>query len=133
MEDQIVPCHSLWGQICVGFIYSFSHNCFQLQAKGIRLAMATSTQNCCKLLTSVEMPQVDTYNNVLPEFPSPLRYRETDILTDGVDKMFCLFSFFSVWLISGKLSNSYESFSVDILSISSMVGGKAFLSKICML
>ena len=79
------------------------------------------------------MSQVDTYKNVLPEFPSPLRYRETNILTDGVDKMFFLFLFFSVWLISGKLSSSYESFSVDILSISSMVGGKAFHSKICML
>ena len=101
MEDQIVfPCHNLWGQICVGFIYSFSHSCFELQAKGIRLVVAESIQNCCKLLTSVEMSSGDTNKNVLAEFPSSLRYCVTNILTDGVDKTFCPFTFFSVRLIS---------------------------------
>ena len=43
LKDQIVfPCHILRGQIFVGFIYSFSHNCFELQVKGIRLTMAES-------------------------------------------------------------------------------------------
>ena len=102
MEDQIVfPCHNLWGPIiCVGFIYSFSHSCFELQAKAIRLAMAESIQNYCKLLSSVEISQAGTNKNVLAESPSSLRYRATNILTDGVDQTFCRFPFFSVWLIS---------------------------------
>ena len=99
MEEQIVfPCHNLWGQICVGFIYSFSHSC--LQAKGMQLTMAESIQNCCKLLTSAEMSHGDTNKNVLTEFWLFLIYCATNILTDGVGKAFCPFTFFSVWLIS---------------------------------
>ena len=64
--------------------------------------MAESIQNCCKLLTSVEMSQDDTNKNVLADFPSSLRYCATNILTDGVDKTFCLFTFFSVRLISAE-------------------------------
>ena len=90
----------LWGQICVGFIYSFSHSCFELQAKRIRLAMAESIQNCYKLLTSVEMSQGDTNKNVLAEFPLSSRYCAINILADGVDKTFFPFTFFSVRLVS---------------------------------
>ena len=89
--------------IQVGFIYSFSHSCFELQAKGILLAMTDSIQNCCKLLTSAEMSQGDTNKNVLAEFPLSLRYYATNILTDGVDKTFCPFTFFSVKLISTEI------------------------------
>ena len=104
--------HSLWKtklsfsvtvcgvQICAGFIYSFSHSCFELRAKVIRLAMAESIQNSCKLLTSVEMSQGDTNKNVLADFPSSLRSCATNILADGVDKTFCPFTFFGVRFIS---------------------------------
>ena len=128
MEDQIVfPCHNLWGQIFVGFIYI--HSCFELQAKGIPLTMAESILNCCKLLTSVEISQGDTNKNVLAEFPSSLRYCATNILTDEVDKTFCPFTSFSVRFMSTEnkveepLSSS-GSFSVDIFSLLSMVGGQ---------
>ena len=46
------------------------------------------------------MSQSDTNKNVLAEFPSSLRYHATNVLADRVDKTFCLFTFFSVWLIS---------------------------------
>ena len=62
--------------------------------------MTESIQNCCKLFTSVEMSQGDTNKNVLAEFPSSLSYCVTNILANGVDKMFCPFTCFSVRLIS---------------------------------
>ena len=62
--------------------------------------IAESIQNCCKLLTTVEMSQGDTIKNVLAEFPSYLRYCVTNILTNGVDKTFFSFTFVSVSLIS---------------------------------
>lgn len=62
--------------------------------------MAESIQNCRKLLTSVEMSHGDANKNVLTEFCLFLIYRATNILTDGVGKTFCPFTFFSVWLIS---------------------------------
>ena len=65
--------------------------------------MTDSIQNCCKLLTSAEMSQGDTNKNVLAEFPLSLRYYATNILTDGVDKAFCPFTFFSVKLISTEI------------------------------
>ena len=80
--------------------------------------MTEFTQNCCKLLTSVEMFQGDTNENVLAEFPSSLRYCATNILTDGVDKTFCPFTFFSVRLISTE--NKVE----EPLQFLSMVGGQ---------
>ena len=80
--------------------YSFSHSCFELQAKEIRLGMAGLIRNSCKLLTSLEMSQDDTNKNVLAEFPSSLKYRAENILTDRVDKTFCPFTFFYFWLIS---------------------------------
>ena len=102
---------------------------FELRAKGIRLAMAESVQNCCKLLTSVEMSQGDTNKNVLAEFPSSLRYCATNILTDGVDKRFVRSHFsvlgsFPLKIRLRNLSSSSGSFSFDVLSISSMVGGQ---------
>ena len=65
--------------------------------------MAESIQNCCKLLTSAEMSQGDANKNVLAEFPSSLRYCATNILTDGVDKTFRPFTFFSIRLISTEI------------------------------
>ena len=62
--------------------------------------MTESIQNCCKLLFFIEMSQGDTNKNVLAEFILPLRYLVTTILTDGVDKKFCPFSFLGVWLNS---------------------------------
>ena len=101
MKDQIVfPYHNFWVQIYVSFIYNFSHSCFELQAKGIRLAMAGLIQNCCKLFTSLEMSQDDTNKNVLVEFPSSLRYRAGKILTNRADKTFFPFTFVSFGLIS---------------------------------
>ena len=101
MKDQIVfPYHNFWVQIYVSFIYNFSHSCFELQAKGIRLAMAGLIQNCCKLFTSLEMSQDDTNKNVLAEFPSSLRYRAENILTNRADKTFFPFTFVSFGLIS---------------------------------
>ena len=77
--------------------YSFSHSCFELQAKEIRLGMAGLIRNSC---TSLEMSQDDTNKNVLAEFPSSLKYRAENILTDRVDKTFCPFTFFYFWPIS---------------------------------
>ena len=62
--------------------------------------IAESIQNCCKLLTTVEMSQGDTNKNVLAEFPSYLRYCVTNILTNGIDKTFFPFTFVSVRFIS---------------------------------
>ena len=91
--------------------------------------MAESIQNCCKLLTSVEMSRGETNKYVLAEFPLSLRYCATNILADGVEKTF-FHSHFSVLgsfplnIILRNLSSSSGSFSVDIFSISSMVGGQ---------
>ena len=68
--------------------------------------MAESIQNCCKLLTSVEMSQGETNKYVLAEFPLSLRYCATNILADGEDKTCFPFTFFSVRLISTE--NKFE-------------------------
>ena len=62
--------------------------------------MAGLIQNCCKLFTSLEMSQDDTNKNVLAEFPSSLRYRAENILTNRADKTFFPFTFVSFGLIS---------------------------------
>ena len=62
--------------------------------------MAGLIQNCCKLFTSLEMSQDNTNKNVLAEFPSSLRYRAENILTNRADKTFFPFTFVSFGRIS---------------------------------